>query len=106
MIDDHKFFDQPVKNDMRASDNIRKIATGQGDDCTTCCLLDYAYFKENYQLNEIDLNKQHTLDVDPNAIQQINFTGNLERAENTTMFFVIKEIKEILDFPQGTVKVL
>ena len=48
MIDDHKFFDQPVKNDMRASDNIRKIATGQGDDCTTCCLLDYAYFKENY----------------------------------------------------------
>ena len=48
MIDDHNFFDQPVKNDMRASDNIRKIATGQGDDCTTCCLLDYAYFKENY----------------------------------------------------------
>ena len=106
MIDDHNLFDQPVKNDMRASDNIRKIATGQGDVYTTCCLLDYAYFKENYQLIEIDLNKQHTLDVNPNAIQQINFTGNLERAENTTMFFVIKEIKEILDFPQGTVKVL
>ena len=48
MIDDHNLFDQPVKNDMRASDNIRKIATGQGDVYTTCCLLDYAYFKENY----------------------------------------------------------
>ena len=106
MIDDHNLFDQPVKNDIRASDNIRKIATDQGDDYTTCCLLDYAYFKENCQLIEIDLNKQQALDVDPKAIQQINFIGNLERAENTTMFFIIKEIKEILDFPQGTVKVL
>ena len=44
MIDDHNFFDQPVKNDIRPSDNVRKITTGQGDDYTTCCLLDYAYF--------------------------------------------------------------
>ena len=41
MIDGHNFFDQPVKSDMRISDNIRKIATGQGDDYTTGCLLDY-----------------------------------------------------------------
>ena len=45
MIDRKKFFDQPIKNDKTAYDNIRKIATGKGDDYTTGCLLDYAYFK-------------------------------------------------------------
>ena len=55
----------------------------------------------------IDLSKQQALDADPRAIQQINFTANLDRAENTTMFFVVEETKEtVLDFSQGTVKVL
>ena len=54
----------------------------------------------------IDLSKQQELDVDPRAIQQINFTANLERAEGATMFFVIEKAKEtVLDFSQGTVKV-
>ena len=56
---------------------------------------------------EIDLSKQQALDADPNAIQQINFTANPDREGNTTMFFIIEEAKEtILDFSQGTVKVL
>ena len=42
------FFDHPVKNDDRADDSIRKIATGQGQDYTTACLLDYVYFKNYY----------------------------------------------------------
>ena len=55
----------------------------------------------------IDLSKQQALDADPRAIQQINFTTNLDRAENTTMFFIIEEVKEtVLDFSQGIVKVL
>ena len=55
----------------------------------------------------IDLSKQQALDADPRAIQQINFTANLDKAGNTTMFFVIEEAKEtVLDFSQGTVKVL
>ena len=55
----------------------------------------------------IDLNKQQTLDADPRAIQQINFTKNLERTRHTTMLFIIKQAKEtVLDFSQGTVKVL
>ena len=49
----------------------------------------------------IDLGKQQALDADPRAIQQINFTANLDRAGNTTMFF-----KTALHFSQGTVKVL
>ena len=55
----------------------------------------------------IDLSKQQALDTDPKAIQQINFTANLDQAGNTTMFFIIGEVKEtILSFSQGTVKVL
>ena len=55
----------------------------------------------------IDLSKQQALDADSRAIQQINFTANLDREENTTMFFIIEEAKEtVLDFSQGTVKVL
>ena len=55
----------------------------------------------------IDLSKQEALDADPRAIQQINFTANLDRDGNTTMFFIIEEAKEsVLDFSQGAVKVL
>ena len=87
-------------------ENIRRIATGQ-DDYTTGCLLDYSYFKENYKLIAIDLSKQQALDADPRAIQQINFTANLDRAGNTTMFFIIEQAKEtVFEFSQGIVKVL
>ena len=54
-----------------------------------------------------DLRKQQALDADPKPIQQINFTGSLDRSGNTTKFFIIEESKEIiLDFPQGAVRVL
>ena len=53
------------------------------------------------------MSKQQALDSDPRAIQQINFTANLDRAGNTTMLFIIEEAKEtVLDFSQETVKVL
>ena len=79
MIDGRNFFSQPVKNNLRTYDNIRKIATGQGDYYTTGCLLDYLYFKNYYKMIAIDLSKQHAIDGDPKAIQQINFAANLER---------------------------
>ena len=102
-IDGKNFFDQPVKNDNK---NIRKIATGQGDDYTTGCLLDYTYFKKYYKMIAIDLSKQQALDADPKAIQQINFTANLDRA-NTRFYFILEEAKEtVFEFSQGTVKVL
>ena len=101
------FFDQPINNNLKTSENIRKIATGQGDDYTTGYLLGYAYFKDYYKMIEIDLSKQQVFDAYSRAIQQINFTANLDRAENTTMFFIIEEAKEtVLEFSQGTVNVL
>ena len=66
-------------------DNIRKITTDQGDDYTNGCLLDNPYFEKHFKLIAIDLSKQQNLDVDPRAIQQINFTGNLNRYGNTKM---------------------
>ena len=101
------FFDQPVKNNKITYENIRKIATGQGDDYTTGCLLDYIYFKNYYKMIVVDLSKQQALDADPKAIQQINFTSNLDRAENTRIYFILEEAKEtVLEFSQGTGKVL
>ena len=107
MINGENFFDQPIKNNKVTYENIRKIATGQGDDYTTGCLLDYSYFADTYKMIAVDLSKQQALDADPRAIQQINFTANLERAGNTRVYFILEEAKEtILDFSQGTVKVL
>ena len=55
MINGKSFFDQPINSDHKTYENIRKIATGQGNDYTTGCLLDYFYFKENYRMIAIDL---------------------------------------------------
>ena len=55
----------------------------------------------------IDLSKQEVFDADLKAIQQINFTANLDRAENTRFYFILEEGKEtVFEFSQGTVKVL
>ena len=89
---------------MRTYDNIWKIATGQRDDYTTGCLLDYNHFNKHCKMMLIDLSNQQALDSDPKAIQQSNFAGNLERDEEATVVFIIEEAKEtILDFLQGTV---
>ena len=54
-------------------ENIRKIATGKGDDYTTGCLLDYPYFKENYKMIAIDLSRQNELDAEPRASKRNSF---------------------------------
>ena len=54
----------------------------------------------------IDLSKEQALDADPRAFQKFNLTANLDRAGNTTIYFILEEAKEtVLDFSQGTVKV-
>ena len=84
---------------------IRKFAVGQGGDYTIACLLDYTYFTKHYKFIAIDLSKKQVLDADPKANQVIDFTGNLERDENTIMFFIIEEVKEtILNLLQETAK--
>ena len=69
MINERDFFDQSIKSSLEAYDNIRKIATGQGDNHTTGCLLDYTYFRQYFKLIAIDLSKQQKPDLDKKAIQ-------------------------------------
>ena len=107
MINGENIFDQPIKNNKVTYENNRKIATGQGYDYTTGCLLDYSYFKDSDKMIVVDLSKQQALDADPRAKQQINFMANLHTAGNTRIYFILEEAKETkLDFSQGTVKVL
>ena len=65
-IYDKNFFNQPINSDIKTYENISKIATGLGDDYTTGCLINYPYFKENYEILAIDLSKQQTV------LQQFN----------------------------------
>ena len=66
-----KKFNQRVKNNKIAYENIRKIVTGQRDDYTAGCLLDYIYFKNYYKIVAVDLTKQQKLDADPKNLTTI-----------------------------------
>ena len=68
---------------IKQYDEVRKVSTGYGNDYTTGCLLNYAYFKDNCRLIAVDLSKQKALDADPRAIQQIVFQGGVEGAAGT-----------------------
>ena len=105
LIDGRNFYDRPISVQTRKYDEIRKIATGKRDDYTTGCLLDYQYFKDNYQLIAVDLSKQKELDADPRAIQQIKFYGML--TTNSQVCSVLEKSKEaVLEFYKGTAKIL
>ena len=97
MIDGQNFFDQPVKNDLRTFHNIRKF--DQGDAYTTGCMLDYNYFKYYYKMKVIDLSKHKAHDTDPIAIQQLNFTRDINRREdvndNTVCLSLLKKRKKL-----------
>ena len=65
MIDGLNVFDKSVKNNLTTYDSIRKIATSQGDNFTTGCLLDHKYFKNYYKIIAIVLNKRQAFEADP-----------------------------------------
>ena len=89
-IDGRNFYDQSINDLIKQYDEIRKVSTGQGDDYTTGCLLDFAYFEKNYRLIAADLSKQKALDADPKAIQQIIFTGQVDD-EALTVFYILEK---------------
>ena len=105
LIDGRNFYDQPINDQIKKYDEIRKISTGKGDNYTTGFLLDYQYFKDHYQLIAVDLSKQKELDADPRAIQQIEFYGKL--GTNSQVCTVLEKAKEtVLEFYKDTAKVL
>ena len=109
LIDGRNFYDQPINDIIKQYDEVRKVSTGYGDDYTTGCLLDYAYFKDNYRLIAVDLSKQKALDADLGAIQQIVFQEVVGGADNTKirLYTILEQSKEtMLEFSKGTAKVL
>ena len=89
---------------MRLYENIRKIATCQGDDYTTGYLLYYTYFKNCYKMRAIDLSKQKQLHDDH---KKLILLENVMKQEMQQCFFIIEEArKTILYFSQGAVRVL
>ena len=108
-IDRRNFYDQPINDWIKQYDELRKVSTGQGDDYTTGCLPDFAYFEKNYGLIAADLSKQKDLDADPRAIQQIIFTGKIKStvATRVIIYYILEQSKEtILQFAKGTTNVL
>ena len=92
MIDGQNVFDPPVRNNLITYDSICNIAIVQGDDYTNGCLLDCNYFKKYYEMIAIDVSEQQASVSKP--IPKINFTGNLNWVEGTTMFFTTVKAKE------------
>ena len=88
LLDGQNFCDQNISDQIKKYDEIRKIATGKGDDYTTGCLLDYKYFKHYYQLICCNLFQQKELDADPRSIQQIEFYRKLET--NSQVYTVLE----------------
>ena len=109
LIDGRNFYDQPINDLIKQYDEIRKVSTGYGDDYTTECLLDYAYFKDNYKLIAVHLRKQKALDADPRAIQQIVFQGVAGGENNAKirLYTIPSQSKEtMLEISKGTAKVV
>ena len=99
------FMIEAVNDSIKQYDEIRKISTGQGDDYTNDCLLNFAYFNKKYRLIVADLSKQKALDTDSRSIQQVIITG--KATADTKVFYILEKSKEtILQFSKGTTKVL
>ena len=75
IINEKKIYDQVIDSDIKGYEQIRKMTTGQGEDCSTGYLLDYDYTKNHYRCIAVDLSRQKELDADPKTIQQIEFIG-------------------------------
>ena len=104
IIDGRNFYDNPIESDIGKYRELKKVMIGKGEDYTSGSLLDFNYFDKHYKLVAVDLSKQKELDVDPRAIQQIEFKYML--GTNSTIYWVLKKSKEtILEFYKGTVKV-
>ena len=90
---------------IKQYNKIRKTTAGQGEDCTTGCLLDYQYFQDHYNLIAADLSKQKELDADSRATQQIEFY-EMPQTKSQVCKVIGKSKETMLEFCKGTAKVL
>ena len=81
IINERNFYDQLIDFGIKQYE-VRKLATGLGEDCTKGSLLDDDYIKNSHRLTAVDLRRQKGLDADPKAIQQIKFVWHLKNIDN------------------------
>ena len=104
-IYERNFYGQPINDLIKQYDEVKKVSIGKVDDYTTGCLLDFAYFKNNYRLIAADLSKKKALDADLRAIQQIIFTEVANA--RVIIYYILEQSKEtILQFSNETTKVI
>ena len=114
IINGKNVYDQPIDSDIKRCEEIRTLRTGQGEDYTNGCLLDYHYITNYYRLIAVDLNRRKELSADQKAIQQIELVGQLKElndnnnnAESMFVLTILEKIKETrLKFSQGSVTIL
>ena len=105
--------EKTIDSDIKRYEEITKLTTGQGEDYTTGCLLDYDYIKNHYRLMAVDLSRQKELDAYPKSIQQIEFVGQLKKVNNAInnpesifILMILEKIKEKrLKLSQGSLTV-
>ena len=96
---------QSINDSIKQYDEVRKVSTGQGDDYTIGCLLDFAYFNKNDRLIAADISKQKALDAGSRAIKQIIFIGKTN--SGAIIYYILEQSKEkTLQSSKGTTKVL
>ena len=104
------FYDQPINDLIKQCNKVRNVSTGQGDDYTNGCLMNFAYFEKAYTLIAADLSKQKAPDADSKVIQQIIFAGKIKSTVANTgvrIYYILEQSKEkILQFSKGKTKVL
>ena len=95
IINGKNFYVQPIDSDMKRYKEIRKLTTGQCEDYTIDCLLDYGFIKNHYRLIAVGLSWQKELNADPKVIQHIESVGKLKNTDGlnvdgTESSFVLK----------------
>ena len=88
-----------IRSDIKRYEEIKKLTTGRGKDCTIGCLLDYEYIKNHYRVIAVNLRRQKELDADPKEIQQIEFTGRFKNtdginSDGTQFIFFFKTLEK------------
>ena len=102
IINEKSFYDRAINSDIERYKEIRKLATRQGKDYTTGCLLNYECIQNHYRLIAVDLGSQKELDAIPKEIQRVEFVGQLKNVdginaiETKSMFVltILEQIKE------------
>ena len=115
IINGKNFYEKQIDSYIKRQKDIRKLTTGQEEDYTTGCLLDYEYIKNHFKLEAIGVKRQKELDSDVKAIQKMEFFRQFnndyvlstDETQSKFLITILEKIKETrLKFSQVSKKIL